>query len=316
MGEAMRWKWAALASALLVAAALAPPAASSAARAQDGPSTTVWVNSTVLITTNFGLIKAMLYDEGAPITVGNFLDLATSQFYDGIKFHRIVDDFVIQTGDPNTKDSNPYNDGMGGSSQTIPLEINEELTHIDGALGMARSNDPNSASSQFYICDGAQHGLDGNYAVFGVVVEGIEVVRQIASQPVWGLKRPAIQQQPIDDIIMESVVADLGYNETVRAPGPGGGGGGLLGDFGSFAGGSGEVAVSLLAVVVVATVGAFSVPSLRRQAWRIVGSYGADVRRMRGGRRAARDVGRITGVLRSGARRFAAVARRSIARGR
>lgn len=313
----------ALLAALVVVAAAAPAAAGPARAAGGDGTTTVWVNSTVTITTNFGVIKAMLYDQGAPITVGNFLNLTTSQFYDGILFHRIVDDFVIQTGDPNTKDSNPYNDGMGGSSQTIPLEINENLTHVDGALGMARSSDPNSASSQFYICDGPQHGLDGNYAVFGVVVEGIEVVRQIASQPVWGLKRPALQEHPIDDIVMESVVASLGYEDHVAGGANGGGGGGFLGDLGTFASGEGEVGTSLLAIMVVAVVGAFSVASFRRGAWRIVGSYQRDVRRFKLGQRGlarARSVGRSARSVgrraRSGARRSAAFARMGLPRRR
>ena len=118
----------------------------------------------------------------------------------------MIDDFVIQTGDPDSRDDeNPYNDGSGGSSKTIPLEIHPELTHVDGAVGMARSSDPDSASSQFYICDGPQHGLDGDYAVFGLVSEGIDVVRKIAEVETWGNKRPLLQDHPIDDVVMYSV---------------------------------------------------------------------------------------------------------------
>lgn len=161
-----------------------------------------YVNSTAVIITNWGTIKIMLYDLGAPITVQNFINLSDSKFYDDIKFHRVIDDFVIQTGDPNTKDDNPYNDGWGGSDSTIPLEINDNLTHVDGAVGMARGADPDSASSQFYICDGPQHQLDGDYAVFGVVIEGMEVVRKIASAETYGYKRPLLKDHPVDDIIM------------------------------------------------------------------------------------------------------------------
>jgi len=122
----------------------------------------------------WGTIKFELYENMTPITTKNFIDLAQSGFYDGIKFHRCIDDFVAQTGDPNTRNNNPYDDGMGGSDTTIPLEICQNASHVDGAVGMARSSEPDTASSQFYICDGPQHQLDdwnrdGNgYAVFGV----------------------------------------------------------------------------------------------------------------------------------------------------
>ena len=127
-----------------------------------------------VLETSLGTIKFKLYDKKAPVTTANFIELAESGFYDGLIFHRVLDNFVIQTGDP-------LGTGMGGSAETILLEIGEGLTHIDGAVGMARSQDPNSASSQFYICDGPQHRLDGNYAVFGRVMKGMEVVRAIAS---------------------------------------------------------------------------------------------------------------------------------------
>jgi peptidyl-prolyl cis-trans isomerase B (cyclophilin B) len=249
-------------AALLLACAPFGAAAAPPATAADSTGSSQWVNATVAITTTFGVIVGMLYEEGAPITSSNFINLSTSGFYDGIRFHRIVDDFVIQTGDPNTKDSNPYNDGSGGSSQTIPLEINDTLTHIDGAFGMARSSDPNSASSQFYICDGEQHGLDGNYAVFGVVVEGIDVVRTIASQPVNGLRRPLLQEQPVNDIAMESVVVTLGYWNNTTAPGGYGGPGGGL--FGFGAGGSGPVVLLAAAAALAALV--ILVPPLRARA--------------------------------------------------
>jgi peptidyl-prolyl cis-trans isomerase B (cyclophilin B) len=159
----------------------------------------------VVIKTNWGTIKLGLYGIGAPITVGNFLNLTHEGFFNGIKYHRIIDDFVIQTGDPNSKDNNPYNDGWGGSAETIPLETHEDLIHVDGAAGMARSSEPDSASSQFYICDTPQPHLDGDYAVFGIVVEGMETVRKIAQAETYGMKRPALKDHPVEDIIMESV---------------------------------------------------------------------------------------------------------------
>ena len=168
-----------------------------------------YFNATVDINVSWNSVKGnitiMLYEEGAPITTANFIKLASTRFYDGCKFHRCIDGFVAQTGDPNSKDNNPYNDGYGGSDQTIPLEINDTLTHIDGAVGMARSQDPNSASSQFYICDGPQHSLDANYAVFGVVVGGLDYAKQIAACPTYGNKRPLLKDHPTDDIVMTAL---------------------------------------------------------------------------------------------------------------
>lgn len=124
------------------------------------------------IETEKGNIKLELFTKDAPITATNFIGLANSGFYDGLTFHRVIRGFVIQGGDPK-------GDGTGGFEKNIPLEISPKLTHNDGAVAMARAQDPNSASSQFYICEGAQHGLDGNYAVFGQVVEGFDVVKRI-----------------------------------------------------------------------------------------------------------------------------------------
>jgi cyclophilin family peptidyl-prolyl cis-trans isomerase len=172
------------------------------------------------IDTTYGVITIELYEKRAPITSSNFINLSIAGFYDGILFHRVIDDFVIQTGDPNTKDNNPYNDGSGGSSQTIPLEIDPELTHVDGAVGMARSSEPDSASSQFYICDGPQHGLDGDYAVFGVTIDGIDVVRKIAQVDTYGNKRPLLKDHPIEDVVMYSVFITENDSEYHYTPTP------------------------------------------------------------------------------------------------
>lgn len=126
----------------------------------------------IVIETDKGTIKAELYTDKAPITTKNFIDLANSGFYNGLTFHRVEPGFVVQTGDPK-------GDGTGGSDKTIPLEINADLKHVKGALGMARTNDPNSATSQFYITLADTPFLDENYAVFGKVVEGMDVVEKI-----------------------------------------------------------------------------------------------------------------------------------------
>ncbi|MCZ7402128.1 MAG: peptidylprolyl isomerase [Candidatus Methanoperedens sp.] len=129
-------------------------------------------NRIATIITEKGTIKFELYEMEAPITTKNFIDLAQKGFYDGLTFHRVVPGFVIQGGDPK-------GDGTGGSGKTIPLEINATLTHKKGAVGMARSQDPNSASSQFYICLEDAKFLDGQYAVFGQVTEGQDVAEKI-----------------------------------------------------------------------------------------------------------------------------------------
>ena len=126
-------------------------------------------NPIAVIVTNKGEFKFELYEKRAPTTVANFIELAESGFYDGLTFHRYEPGFVIQGGDPQGT-------GMGGSDKTIPLEIHPELRHVEGALGMARSQDPNSASSQWYVTLAPAHFLDDNYAVFGQVTEGMDVV--------------------------------------------------------------------------------------------------------------------------------------------
>ncbi len=140
-------------------------------------------NPRAIIETSMGMITAELYADGAPETVANFVNLANSGFYRNMIFHRIIKGFVVQTGDPTGS-------GKGGSDRKINLETSPSLTHVEGALGMARGPDPHSASSQFYICDDAVHGLDANYAVFGRVVEGMDVVHAIASVPTAAGDRP------------------------------------------------------------------------------------------------------------------------------
>lgn len=125
-------------------------------------------NRYALIQTNKGDIKLEIFEKEAPITSANFIKLVQSGFYEGLTFHRYEADFVIQGGDPNS-------DGTGDSNQTIPLEIIAGLNFSRGAVGMARANDPNNASSQFFITLDDAHFLDGSYAVFGKVVEGMDV---------------------------------------------------------------------------------------------------------------------------------------------
>jgi len=129
--------------------------------------------------TTKGKIVVQLYVK-AKITSANFKELVSQGFYDGLSFHRYEPGFVIQGGDPQTK-GNPNHPaaGTGGSDKNIELEIIPELSHKAGVIAMARSQDPNSASSQFYFTLADAHFLDGQYAVFGKVVEGMDVVLEL-----------------------------------------------------------------------------------------------------------------------------------------
>lgn len=145
-----------------------------------------------VIKTSQGTIRVELDGENVPIHVGNFVELAKKGFYDNLKFHRYVPDFVIQGGDPNTRDldseqvkaaeGNPFAGlGTGGPGYTIKEEFstNPNNKHLDGTLAMARSQDPNSAGSQFYLCLGPQPFLDSGYTVFGQTVDGLDVVGKL-----------------------------------------------------------------------------------------------------------------------------------------
>ncbi|WP_031513554.1 peptidylprolyl isomerase [Desulfofalx alkaliphila] len=125
----------------------------------------------VTINTDMGDIIMEVYPDAMPITVGNFEKLIQEGFYDGLTFHR-VEDWVVQGGDPN-------GDGSGGPGWSIELETHPELNNRRGMVAMARSQDPNSAGSQFYILKEDAPGLDGDYAVFGKVIDGMDIVDQI-----------------------------------------------------------------------------------------------------------------------------------------
>ena len=140
-----------------------------------------------------GVMKAELYPDIAPITVKNFVDLATKGFYNGLIFHRVIPDFMIQGGDPEGT-------GMGGPGYCIKGEfsangVRNDLKHTRGVLSMARANDPDSAGSQFFIMHADYPYLDGQYAAFGKLIEGIEVVDKIASVRTDYNDRPLVPQQ-------------------------------------------------------------------------------------------------------------------------
>lgn len=170
----------------------------------------------VTIETEFGEIVILLYDT-TQNHKENFIKLAKDKFYDGTTFHRIIDGFMIQGGDPNSKDDNPGNDGRGGPGYTIPAEFVQGLTHKYGALAAARMGDAvnpkkESSGSQFYIVENKEgaHFLDNNYTVFGQVIQGMEVVEKIAVQPKNAGDRPK------SDITMKVSVKKMKRSKIVK----------------------------------------------------------------------------------------------------
>ena len=184
-----------------------------------------------------GEIIIELFEEWAPITVTNMVEHVEMDLYDGIFFHRVIDDFVTQSGDPTCKAAGVYpatspGCGSGGTGETIPLEHNENLSHVDGAIGMARSQDPDSADSQWYIAETEAHNLDPEnrddegYATFGVVRDGMSHVRAIALVPtsddptgLEGIQNPAssagrpLYEARIIEISMLGVILDNSTSE-------------------------------------------------------------------------------------------------------
>jgi cyclophilin family peptidyl-prolyl cis-trans isomerase len=150
----------------------------------------------VTISTEFGDIKLILFDD-TPLHKANFLKLADQGFYNNTTFHRIIDHFMIQGGDANSKDDNPANDGAGDNGYRIPAEIVPGHKHVRGTVAAARLGDPvnpkrESSGSQFYIVEnhqGTPH-LDNKYTVFGQVIAGLDVVDKIAGQPKSFMDRP------------------------------------------------------------------------------------------------------------------------------
>ena len=145
-----------------------------------------------VISTKFGNMIVEFYDDVAPMHVESFIILADEGYFNKTTFHRVIPGFVIQGGDPNSKDDDRMNDGTGGragkffgigreddpASWNLPAEFNDK-EHVKGTLSMARSSNPNSGSSQFFICHAATPQLNNQYTVFGQVIEGLEVIDQI-----------------------------------------------------------------------------------------------------------------------------------------
>ncbi len=135
-----------------------------------------------VIETKFGSIELKFFPEVAPNHVNNFIELAKKGFYDGTIFHRVIPGFMIQGGDPNSRNANKASHGTGGPGYTVKAEFNDK-PHKRGTLSMARAADPNSAGSQFFICVADAPFLNKQYTVFGEVVSGMDAVDKIVSQP-------------------------------------------------------------------------------------------------------------------------------------
>ena len=135
-----------------------------------------------VIETSLGSIELKFFPEVAPNHVHNFIELAKKGFYDGTTFHRVIPGFMIQGGDPNSKEHDRSRHGMGGPGYTVKAEFSKR-PHKRGTLSMARAADPDSAGSQFFICVADSPFLDGNYTVFGEVISGMETVDRIVDQP-------------------------------------------------------------------------------------------------------------------------------------
>lgn len=173
----------------------------------------------VTIGTDYGDMKVLLYDE-TPLHKENFLKLAKEGFYDSTTFHRVIQNFMVQGGDPNSKNDNPTDDGQGGPGYTIPAEINPKLKHVKGAVAAARLGDnvnpkKESSGSQFYIVhnNAGTPNLDGGYTVFGQVVEGLDVIDKIAKV------NKGYADRPVNDVKMWMKVEHLSKKKITEMTG-------------------------------------------------------------------------------------------------
>ncbi|HEX4799393.1 MAG TPA: peptidylprolyl isomerase [Candidatus Paceibacterota bacterium] len=172
------------------------------------PEITNTMNPTAVMKTNRGIIEIELFEDVMPITVGNFVKLSEEGFYNGIKFHRVIDGFMIQAGDPNTKGDDVVTYGTGGPGYTIQDEFikGDKLTNVRGTIAMANTGQPNSGGSQFFINTVDNTGLDfdkepltSKHPVFGRVTKGLDVVDVISATEVGP------RDLPVEPVIIESI---------------------------------------------------------------------------------------------------------------
>ena len=191
--------------ALAQAPAPKPPAAPAAPKKETSMPTAEKSGAkkdVAVIKTSMGTIVFELLPDVAPKMVDNFKDLAKSGFYNGTTFHRVINGFMIQGGDPNSKDSDPSNDGMGEGPRKMPAEFTTKYSHVRGMVSTARANDPNSGSCQFFIVQKDSTFLDNKYTIFGRVLEGMDVVDTISNVP------KDKNDRPLKNVTMDSVTIE------------------------------------------------------------------------------------------------------------
>ena len=193
----------------------APPEATEAmARIGPGPHPVVRLDLGEL-----GAIEVELYPEIAPNTVEHFLEVVESGFYDGTRFHRVIPGFMIQGGDPISKNPNPRRWGQGGLGRTIPDEFSD-YPHLRGTLSMVNRGKPHTASSQFFIVHQDSRGLDGKYTAFGKVVKGLEVLDAVTQleRDQFGRYGPPLRPYPVYALLAKASV--VSERELARAETP------------------------------------------------------------------------------------------------
>ena len=215
-GDAVRRRraWLAVLAVALLACDREEKAAAPAPEPPEPPVETQPV--AVLRVRDLGEIRIALRPDVAPQTVANFEKLAGEHFYDGILFHRVIPDFMIQTGDPLSKDRDPRNDGMGGPGYKIPDEPSG-LRHRRGAVSMANSG-PNSGGSQFFIVVKDSAHLDGKHTIFGRVVAGMEVADAIAAVERDQYGRHGPPDRPMQDVVIESLTIEPATHPVADEP--------------------------------------------------------------------------------------------------
>lgn len=197
----------ALVAALACSAACSEPAPTPPS-SPAGPAAYVWPAGpqphAVIAIEGFGEIEIELYPTLAPSTVRNFTKLATSGFYAGTTFHRVIPGFMLQAGDPNTKDNDPRNDGDGGPGFHIEDEFTD-APHVRGVVSMANTSTKNSGSSQFFILQADALHLDGHHSVFGRVTRGMEIVDAIAAVETDRHGRWGPAHRPLTNVVIRSI---------------------------------------------------------------------------------------------------------------
>ncbi len=202
--------------AILAAAVASGPWAPAAAAQEKKPpkpaaSEKAKVRDVAVIKTNLGTIAFEFLPDVAPKMVKNFTDLARSGFYDGTTFHRVIPGFMLQGGDPLSKDGDPSNDGTGSGPRKMPAEFSTKYSHERGIVSTARSSDPNSGSCQFFIMHKHSPHLDNQYTIFGRVIEGMDVVDKIAAVKTDCTGKPRgsrCANRPLENVVMKSVTIE------------------------------------------------------------------------------------------------------------